>query len=181
MVYTGRLDCHKGLLDLIDAWPTVLQGRVDARLWLIGDGPDRETLYQRLSDLDLRSRVLLPGSFDHIDDVLAAANVFVLPSYEEGMSLSLLEAMGAGLPVVASDIPGNRRLVTAGAHGLLTPPHDSRRLAMSLLSLLNNPVLGADLARAARQRVMGEYDVATMARRHLECLGLTAANHAATP
>ena len=172
VVYTGRLDRRKGLLDAIDAWPDVLLQRPDARLWLVGEGPDRELLYRRISDLDLRGRVCLPGAFDDIEDVLRAADVFLLPSHEEGMSLSLLEAMAAGLPLVASDIPGNQGLIEHRRHGLLTPPGDAPRLAESVLALLAAPAWGKQIGVAARQRVAERFDLSSMAKRHAELLGL---------
>ena len=96
---------------------------------------------------------VLAGIFDNVDELLAAADLFVLPSLEEGMSLALLEAMAAGLPVVATDIPGNRDLVTDGREALLVPVGDAAALAAAILrgcwtSRSWPPSLGA-AARAA--------------------------------
>jgi glycosyltransferase involved in cell wall biosynthesis len=167
-LYTGRLHEGKGLLDLIDAWRLVVQQHPTARLWLVGDGPQREVLYRRVIDHELRDRVYLPGSFDQIDDLLDAADLFVLPSYQEGMSISLLEAMGAGLPVVATNIPGNRQLVTSEHHGLLTPVANPPELARDILRLLDQPRLAHQLGRHARSRVMEEFSIERATARHLE-------------
>jgi glycosyltransferase involved in cell wall biosynthesis len=107
-VYTGRLHETKGLAHLIEAWYAVVRHDPTARLWLVGEGPERPKLVALIRELELNGSVVLTGAFDQVDDLLAAADLFVLPSLEEGMSLALLEAMAAGLPIVASDIPGAR-------------------------------------------------------------------------
>jgi glycosyltransferase involved in cell wall biosynthesis len=168
VVYTGRLHPDKGLPDLVRAWPPVAKRWPRARLWLIGEGPQRDELFDLIGDLGFRYLICLPGSFDEIDDVLAAADLFVLPSYSEGMSLSLLEAMAAGLPVVASDIPGNRAVLTHEREGLLVPPGDSGRLAAAITQVLSLPARGVELGAAARQRVNEHFSLENTARQHLE-------------
>lgn len=167
--YTGRLTRKKGLFDLVRAWAKVVEQRPEARLWLVGEGEDREPLYQLVKDLDLQGRVLLPGAFDTVDEVLQAADLFVLPSHEEGMSLSLLEAMAAGRPVVASDIPGNQALIDHNVHGLLTPPRDVNALGATLLQMLGDAERDR-FGRAAHQRVVDHYSLDRCAKRHLELL-----------
>jgi len=120
-VYTGRFHVAKGLSDLVAAWREVAERQRHAYLWLVGDGPERDALAAQIEAAGLAGRVELPGSFDQVEDILAAADLFVLPSHEEGLSLALLEAMAAGLPVVASDIPGNRLAVRSGIEGVLVP------------------------------------------------------------
>lgn len=170
VVYTGRLHADKGLSDLVRAWPPIAARWPQARMWLIGDGPQREELFDLISDLGFRYQICLPGSFDEIEDVLAAADLFVLPSYSEGMSIALLEAMAAGLPVVASDIPGNRALVTHEQEGLLVPPHDAKSLSAAITRLLESPSLGVQLGAAARQRVAAKFSLEKMGREHLELI-----------
>ncbi|HEY2146684.1 MAG TPA: glycosyltransferase, partial [Pirellulales bacterium] len=113
-VYTGRLHRMKGLNDLIAAWPRVLKHHPAARLWLVGEGPEHAVLERKARSLGLNARVVFAGSFDNLEDILTAADLFVLPSFEEGLSIALLEAMAVGLPVVASDIAGNRLVVEPG-------------------------------------------------------------------
>ena len=167
-VYTGRLHEAKGLDDLVRAWQRIVARRPDARLWLAGEGPHERALRERIEAANLTGHVSLPGLFDNVDDLLAAADLFVLPSLQEGMSISLLEAMSAALPVVATDIPGNRDLVTDGRHGLLVPVENCEALSDAILRLLDDPPLGARLATAARDRVRQEFSVKKMADRHLE-------------
>jgi glycosyltransferase involved in cell wall biosynthesis len=169
-VYTGRLHPDKGLLDLVHAWPAVAKRWPHARLWLIGEGPQREELFQTISDLGFRYQICLPGSFDEVDDVLAAADLFVLPSYSEGMSISLLEAMAAGLPVVATDIPGNRALVRHEQEGLLVPPRDGKSLAFAIGRIFDSPAQGVQLGAAGRKRAAENFSLEKSARAHLELI-----------
>ncbi len=170
VVYTGRLHSQKGLDDLVHAWQTIARRRPNARLWLIGEGPYREPLYDLIVDLGLHHQVFLPGAFDDVTEVLAAADLYVLPSYEEGMSLSLLEAMAAGLPVIATDIPGNRLLVEHERHGLLVPTHDPAALCSAIERLLDERHLASQLAATARARVAAEFSIEQMAAQHLAVL-----------
>jgi glycosyltransferase involved in cell wall biosynthesis len=120
--------------------------------------------------LGYRYQICLPGSIDEIDDVLAAADLFVLPSYSEGMSISLLEAMAAGLPVVASDIPGNRALVRHEQEGLLVPPRDAKGLAAAICRVFDSPACGVQFGTAGRKRAMEEFSLEKSARSHLELI-----------
>jgi glycosyltransferase involved in cell wall biosynthesis len=167
VLFTGRLHAGKGLHDLIRAWPTVLQSHPEARLWLIGEGPERDALYESIVDAGLRGQVLMPGAFDDVQDLLAAADLFVLPSYQEGLSIALLEAMAAGVPVVASDIPGNRALIRHGVEGRLVPPGNPEALAASIVESLSERLLARTQAAAARRRVVSEFSLEQSARHHL--------------
>ena len=131
-LYTGRLDSGKGLSYLLRCWRIVTAGWPNARLWIAGEGAQRDELARRIRESDLEGRVTLTGLFDEVDALLAAADLFVLPSEEEGMSLALLEAMAAGLPIVACDIAGNRPLIADGRQGLLVPPRDAGALAVAV-------------------------------------------------
>jgi glycosyltransferase involved in cell wall biosynthesis len=167
-VFTGRLDSVKGLTDLLAAWATIVQRHADARLWLVGEGPAHAQLAKQIESLGLARRVVLAGSFDPLDDVLQAADCFVLPSYEEGLSLALLEAMAVGLPVVASDIPGNRLAIEPSVEGLLVPPGNPAALAMALDHVMTQPALAESLGQAARQRAGKDFSLQRMVDEHSE-------------
>jgi len=167
-VYAGRLDEAKGLGDLMAAWRRVVVRRPDARLWLAGEGPFRRALEAQIVDLDLLGRVFLAGLFDSVEELLAAADLFVLPSREESPSLALLEAMAAGLPIVATDVPGTREPVTDGQHGLLVPGQDVDALSAAILRLLDAPELAARLGAAARDHAQTQFSLAQMADAHLK-------------
>jgi glycosyltransferase involved in cell wall biosynthesis len=167
-IYTGRLHACKGLAHLVGAWPAVLRQQPDARLWLAGDGPDRASLQSQIQRLKVQNRVLLAGSFDGTEELLCAADLFVLPSLEEGMSQSLLEAMACGLPIVASDIPGNRDLIENNRDGLLVRVADPIELSAAVLRLLNEPGLAGQLGANARDRVGRHFSLEKMITAYLQ-------------
>ena len=168
VVFTGRLDRNKGLFDLVDAWRDVASQQPEARLWLIGEGPDSDEIRRRIFEQQLDGKILMPGAFDEVDQSLQAADLFVFPSYAEGLSLSLLEAMAHRLPVVASDIPGNQQLLDDQLHGQLVPCRDPAALARAILDSLQHTTVAADMAMAAYQRVVQHYSLQRMATDHLE-------------
>jgi glycosyltransferase involved in cell wall biosynthesis len=168
VIYTGRLHEAKGLNDLLAAWSLIAPSHPTARLWLVGEGPQREDLMETIIARGLTMSVRLPGAFDNVEEMLDAADAFVLPSYVEGMSLSLLEAMAAGLPVIATDIPANRALVENKTTGLLVPPRDPAALAAALRRVLEHHELAQQLGQSARCRVAAEFSLETTAARHLE-------------
>jgi glycosyltransferase involved in cell wall biosynthesis len=170
VAFTGRLHPRKGLADLVRAWPPIAERRPPARLWIVGEGPQREELFELISSLGYKYRICLPGAFDDVGEVLAAADVFVLPSYEEGMSLALLEAMATGLAVVVTDIPGNRALVRDGETGLIVPVQNPRALSRAIERLLSDEPLRQALGAAARQFVVERFSLEKMAREHLELI-----------
>lgn len=170
-VFVGRLAPEKGLDTLIDAWPSVRAASPKARLILIGEGPQRRALEARVKALGLTlgsgQAVELRGATADPLEMLRAADLFVLPSREEGMSIALLEAMALGTPLVASSIPGNRRLVSDYEHGRLAPPDDPDHLARAILEQWDNFDRAVHMSRAARTRVDREFSIETVARKHL--------------
>jgi glycosyltransferase involved in cell wall biosynthesis len=169
--FVGRLAPEKGLTTLIDAWPLVRQTYPQARLTLIGEGPERHALEERARSHGLGlgpdQAVDLPGAADDVTARLRAADLFVLPSLEEGMSIALLEAMALGIPLVASSIPGNRRLVSDFKHGRLAMPGDPQSLARVILEQWAQFDRAFHMSRAARSRVQQEFSIGAVARKHL--------------
>lgn len=177
-VYAGRLSEEKGLPELVEAWSHVLRQRSNIRLWLVGEGPLRDRLAAQIERLQIRGRCVLVGTFDSVEELLAAADLFVLPSHEEGMSLALLEAMSVGLPIVACDIPGNRTLIQSGEHGLLAPPGRPAALAAAIESLLDSPDLARKYGAAARERAQRQFSLGTMVNQHEELFAACLENFA---
>jgi glycosyltransferase involved in cell wall biosynthesis len=167
-VFIGRLAPEKGLGVLLEAWPAVRTQHPTGRLTLIGEGPQRSALEARVDRLSLREIVWLPGAVADPTATLREADLFVLPSIEEGMSIALLEAMALGVPVVASAIPGNQGLVTDGVHGRLAGPNDAEALARAIIAQWADLDRAQKQATAARRRVIDEYSIAAVARRHLD-------------
>ena len=166
-VYAGRLDRSRRLKYLVAAWRTIVDRWPNARLWLVGMGADQPALLRQIEERNLTGRVLPIGVFHGIEDVLAAADLFVTPSTEPGVSVALLEAMAAGLPVVAADTPSHRSVLTDQQDGLLTPPDDANALATAMFRLIDRPKLAGALGYAARARADGQFSLAKMADRHV--------------
>jgi glycosyltransferase involved in cell wall biosynthesis len=142
VVFTGRLSRDKDLVGLLEAWSTVVSRRPESRLTLVGAAGRHEPFEQELhqvvaGDPALRASVDFTGWVDDVAPLLASADVFVLPSLEEGMSNALLEACACGRVVVATDIPGNRA-VLGDDYPLLFAPGDGAALADLLLLALSD-------------------------------------------
>jgi glycosyltransferase involved in cell wall biosynthesis len=170
-IFVGRLAPEKGLDTLISAWPCVRLKYLDARLILIGEGPLRSELGGRIKALGMTlgpgQAVEMPGTTTDAREALRAADLFILPSREEGMSIALLEAMALGIPVVASSIAGNRRLISDFKHGRLAPPDNSEDLARVIIDQWDTFDRAFHMSRAARHRVDQEFSIQRVAREHL--------------
>jgi glycosyltransferase involved in cell wall biosynthesis len=124
---------------------------------LIGEGPHREALEARISDLGIDDIVKLTGERDDVDACLQAADIFVLPSRAEGLSNALLQAMSLGLPVIVSDIPGNSDVIDHEVNGLRFSVGDADSLADCLLQVMDDEPLRVKLGCGARRSVERTY------------------------
>lgn len=149
----------KGIEDLIAALPAVLVSVPDAHLVLVGDGPARSTLEQAAATLGLTERVHFLGHRADVDEVLAGSDVFVLPSHTEALPTVLIEAMAAGLPVVATDVGGIPEMVERGASALLVPAHAPWMLAEAVTRVLTSPIQAAAMGTAGRRIVRARFDL----------------------
>ena len=138
------------------------------KLALVGDGEGRPLAEARARELGIADRVEFRGRSDDVGAVLAESQVFALISNWEGFPRSILEAMRAGLPVVASDVGGVSESVEEGRTGLLVPRGDDRTLADRLRKLVDSPSERGALGREARHRFVEEFEFRTMAERTLE-------------
>jgi glycosyltransferase involved in cell wall biosynthesis len=139
--------------------PAVLKEFPNAKLGICGDGALRKNLETQIKLLDLESIVKLFGEQGNVAKFLFSADVFVLPSRSEGLPMALLEAMSAGLPVVATRLDGVAEVVLEGEHGLFAPIDDSDALANVILQLLRDPSMRARVGTAARRRVNEMYSI----------------------
>jgi glycosyltransferase involved in cell wall biosynthesis len=153
----SNLRPEKGHDVLLAAAVEVLREEPDARFDVVGDGTERARLESRAAALGLAGAVNFLGHSDDVAARLAEADIFVLPSRSEAFPNVVLEAMGAGLPVVASAVGGVLEMVEHGRSGLLTPAGDHRALATSLVRLMREPDLAARLGAAARMTVEARY------------------------
>jgi len=162
ILFLGRHEQRKGLAVLLEAFDRLVGGTTaDLRLWVAGEGPETATLRARHTD----GRIEWLGRIDEVDKRarLRAASVFCAPSLGgESFGIVLLEAMAAGTPVVASDIPGYAKVARNGDDALLVPPGDAAALADGLGALLGDPDRAAGLVASGTQRA-GEFSMDRLA------------------
>jgi glycosyltransferase involved in cell wall biosynthesis len=170
VLYLGRLHEQKGVDLLIEAFGRLALARpdLDVRLRLVGDGPLRKELALAASRTVARDRIEFTGLTDDVASALEDADVFVLPSRAEGISNALLEAMAHGLPVLVSDVPGNRSVVEHERNGLIFPSGDAAALARALRALLDAETLRERLGRGARVDVEDRFSLRAVAERYVE-------------
>jgi glycosyltransferase involved in cell wall biosynthesis len=161
----SRLAWKKGIRHLVDAAPRLLEAVPDARIVVAGAGPLRGELEAAATALGVADRVRFLGSRSDTIELMAALDVFVLPSVVEGMSNALIEAMAVGRPVVATDVGGNPEVLVDGETGFLVPPGDPLQLTAAIVKLLESPEMAVEMGAAGRRRVLEHYQVDTMARR----------------
>ena len=180
-LFLGRLAVQKRVDVLLEAFARVAARVPAARLALAGDGPLRRALQERAAALGLDERVAFLGQRDDVLALHRAARVVVLPSEGEGLSNVLLEALAAGTPVVATDVPGAREVVTPDVEALLVAPNDPAALAEALARALEDPALAAALAAAGRARARAAFDLEGVADRYAALFTEVAAEHAPGP
>ena len=157
----GRLSPEKGHLGLIDAFAQVVARGVDAELRIVGQGPERRRLDERIAHHALGDRCSLPGSAseDGVRSELAQADVFAMASLSEGLPVAIMEAMDAEVAVIAPRLAGIPELVEHERTGLLFIPTRWSELADGLHRLLTRPEERIELTRQAKERVRQEFDI----------------------
>jgi glycosyltransferase involved in cell wall biosynthesis len=166
--YVGRLAAQKGLEVLVQAAQRMLASSEGVQFLLVGEGELERATRQMVQSLGLADHVWFPGYRTDIPRVLAALDVFVLPSLYEGMPYTLLEAMAAGRAIVATDVAGNRDLVRHGETGLLVPPRQARALADAITYLVSFPEERRRLSNAAFEAAGARSSPDQMARQVIE-------------
>ena len=153
----GRLDPIKDHPTLFHAFTDIKKVNPDARLLVVGDGPERP----HLESIAGNGIIFLGNRLD-IPIILQALDVFILPSLNEGISNTILEAMAAGIPVIATDVGGNPELVADDVAGFLIPPQDASAMAAALLKYSNNPELRTRHGKHGRMRAIQHFSVEKM-------------------
>ncbi len=164
----ARFTDQKGHAFLLDAAPAVLARMPRARFVWVGEGPLRGDLQERVRVLGLDERIIFAGRRSDVPELLAAADLLVLPSRFEGLPLVALEAMAAGLPVVGTRVCGTAEAVEDGVTGRLVEPGDPGALAAAILEALEDPTCARRWGEAGRERVRTEFSAERMARETAE-------------
>lgn len=176
IVMVGTLKEVKGHRFMIEAMSTLAAQYPDLHLLLVGDGELRAGLEALVSQSALDDRIHFLGSRSDVADLLAASDLFVLPSLWEGLSMALLEAMATGLPIVASEVSGTVQAIVPGQHGLLIPPGETQAIVAAVRQMLSDPDRARAMGEAAKQRVQAEFSAQKQADEHLALYYRTLAN-----
>ncbi|WP_439124335.1 glycosyltransferase [Marivita sp.] len=165
-LFVGRLAGVKGVPILIEAMSQLCEKYPDLMLRLVGDGPDRKTLESEVAQRGLQNRIVFLGykSQAEVAEELAQTDVFVLPSFAEGVPVVLMEAMASQVPVLATRIAGIPELVEDGISGRVVPPGDVEAFTKALDELLSVPDQRAAYGAAGRRKVIADYSAADEAQ-----------------
>jgi glycosyltransferase involved in cell wall biosynthesis len=165
LVYVGRLTAIKGLRVLIEAFLEARKVNPHIKLTLVGDGPDRELLERLSAPAD--DRISFRGALSQAEvaEELRNADIFVLPSFAEGVPVVLMEAMASGLPVICTSVGGVPELVAQGESGLLVPPGDVHSLVDAIVELSTDASARQRMGMAGRNTVLADFDADVEAAR----------------
>ena len=158
----------KGVEYFVEAMPLIADQIPTARFLILGDGALRPSLQEQARNLGVEDRVVFAGYQPQVEPFYRLMDLSVLTSLSEGLSITLLESMSYGLPVVATQVGGNPELVEDGKTGLLVPPEDPERFAGAVIRLLRDPSLRKEMGSRSRIRVETEFSLTRVAQRYEE-------------
>lgn len=166
-ITVGRLAAIKNHRLMLLAFARLLRSRPDARLVVVGDGPERPALEALARETGAEGRVELLGFRTDIDGLLARADVFLLTSHYEGISMALLEAMRAGLPAIGTSVGGIPETIVDGRTGILVPPDDADSLTAAMSALANDATRRQKMGEEARAYLLREFSHSVMMQKYL--------------
>lgn len=164
----GRLSPEKGITYLLDAAGEVLEKRPSAMFVIVGDGPERSSLEAAAQTLGLGERVRFTGKRSDVPGVFASLDVLVQPSVDEGLPITLLEALASRLPVVATNVGAVPKVIENEKTGLLVEPRNARAIGAAILRLLEWADLRQRIADAGYEHVLRQFSAQRMTRDYLE-------------
>ncbi len=174
VIFIGRAVAEKGIFELLEAFRSVGERLPDAVLLIVGDNlageRDKESQDKLQRLIEGNSQVIFAGKRDDIPEILAGGDLFVLPSWREGMPRSIIEAMAMELPVVATDIRGSREEVVDGGTGYLVKLGAIDALAEAMIDVLQDPVKAQAMGRAGRRRAEELFDERRVIQRQISLL-----------
>ena len=162
---------------MIEAAAQVCQAYPDAGFILYGDGPQRGSMENRLRQLGLTDRILLPGFTEALDQLLPALDVMVLPSFTEGLPNAALEAAASRVPIVATAVGGTPEIVRDQENGLLVPPGEPDLMAERIGRLLSSPAMRYSMGEWGRRLVEAEFSFSEQAKSYEKLASRLAHNH----
>jgi hypothetical protein len=164
MLVTVPLTHESNIWTVVDALPKLIETYSNLRVWFVGDGPLREVIHERLRHLAIRDAVSMPGSIGHVDELLKASDIVVVPSEGECLEHRVPSAIGAGLPLVVAELPDIRASLGPAANEVCTfPPHASTALITQVMSILNNyseaSAQAAEIRNTLRRQLPREHSI----------------------
>ncbi len=162
LVFPSRLIREKGTVELLQACRTLWEDGIELELLVAGalDSGNRSSLTDsELEDLQTNRRIRCLGHINNMQDLYAVSDIVVLPSWREGLSRALIEAASMERPIITTDVPGCRDVVEHGRTGLLVPVRDRRSIELAIRLMLENPDLARRCGKAARKKVVAEFQV----------------------
>jgi len=157
LLWIGRFVSGKGVNILIDAFQKIVKDFKEARLILVGEGPQRSQIENQIERAGLKKNVEIYDYWDNskIAEIYNQSDIFILPSLMEGVPRTMLEAMACGIPIIVTDLP-HLKVIVEGA-GLIFPPGDSAELSCAISRLLNNKELALQLGETGRSKIVQQY------------------------
>ena len=168
----------KGIQHMIDALASVIEAVPNVRYLVVGEGSHRSALEAHIEGAGLRDRVIIAGARNDVPEVLAASDLFVLPSLTEALPTVVVEAMAAGVPIVATRVGGIPKMVDHSDAALLVPPANPAALGAAAIRILTNPWQAAAMGGAARRLADERFDIVVQATRLVSRYRECAAAHA---
>ena len=158
----SRIEPIKNHPLLLHAFKRLLKSGKNLKLFIVGDGPDGEKIISLARKTGICDNVIFTGERPDATSFYSLFDVFVLPSLSEGISMTILEAMSSNIPVVASDIKGNREIINNGVNGLLFRSEDENDLVRAVSYILDNPEISRKIALRAYKYVKNEFSFKRM-------------------
>jgi glycosyltransferase involved in cell wall biosynthesis len=159
ILYVGHIDREKGLFDLLECAKDVCNVLKDVTFLIAGSGRDLNSLKRKTKKLGLTQRVKFLGQIEkkEVVNLYQDVDLFVFPSYHEGLPTALLEAMSCGLPVIATDVRGNREIISDKKNGIIVPPRNPKKLAETIIMLMDDAKLRKTISINAKETVRKNY------------------------
>ncbi|MCP3178137.1 glycosyltransferase [Desulfuromonas sp. KJ2020] len=170
--YVGRLSSEKGGIHLVEAFALLVDSGVRAKLLIVGDGPEKDALIQLCKSKGIDHLVKFTGFLKNVEQLLPILDLFVLPSLTEGTPLALLEAMAAGVPVVATSVGGIPKVIKDDINGSLVPPGNPNALYAKIKWLISHPDHTGRLAKEGMETIRRDYGVDEWCRKIVDCYGI---------
>ena len=171
IMFAGRIDREKGLFDLVDCGKDILSKKSDIDFIIAGKGRDLKKLINKTKKAGIQDRFIFLGQVDkkNLVKLYQNATLFIFPSYHEGLPGVVLEAMSCGLPIIVTDVRGNRDLISHRENGIIIPPKEPKKIVEAINMLLEDENLREFLGKNARNTIVENYTWDIVANKMLKC------------